>query len=423
MKKVILSLVAVTLFIALFAGSWYATSFFLGDSETTVLSEPATDNENTTSTLASEASTTTVAPLNQASVVLSFPEPATLRDFWRSADAALDKLGANRIVRARASVYTTLAIYEAQRTAGNPSILSGSEGGLSEVEGLHAGGIVLAEIVDNSILRRALQTWVSDASSAARQTASVVIARASADGFSALGTTAPAGPETLLGWRPGGTVGGPASGLEPEFGKVTKILLPDDACPVPGAPLDRIERESQTPPVMLASEDVNTEVLLNIVRVANIIKNYLDAQGLERERSVYLAIRFTVVLYDALIETWYAKWLNMVDSPIGVVSGSNRTSVRSYPSYPSWEGVVIGAAESYVLSALGKNDTYTTIARIADEQIARNSTATDNKYSNTWSDSFSDIDDFLEANVHNWDADYTAGYELGSCVAKHIESL
>jgi hypothetical protein len=414
-RKTLISLAIFVLFCGLFAGSWYATNFFVDDPGATVLSE---DGDEPPLSDGNTSSTTVVSALEDAVSALSFPKPTTLREFWRSTDSSLKKLGANRIVRVRASAYASLAMYEATRASTSPSVLPAGQGGLSEEEGLVVAGIVLAGIIDNSLLESAIATWTADASSEARSIADVVIKQASTDGFDTISTEAPVTTEGHRGWIPGGTVGGPASGLEPQFGNVATILLPISACPVPTVSPEKVQLGASDLSKLESLTDIDTEALLNLTGLANMVKNYADAVGFEHEKSVHLGVQFNVVLYDALIATWDAKWISMVDSPLGAVTRDDRTLVRSYPSYPSWEAVVIGALETYASIALGQDDSYMEIARIADEQISENTTRTDGNESNSWESTFLRINELLEANVHDWDTDYDAGYDLGACAVR-----
>lgn len=406
MRKVLTAVVVVLLFTGLFAGSWFLTGTLSGDDADVA---PTTPDAAVTTVAGAVEQDGAIEPAAPTSV--EFVKSTSIQQFWFQSGSVLAKLNSNAVVRARAIMYSTLAIYETFEPAGEPGILPGVDGGYGIDQAVLAGGHVLSEVVGNPVLTEAIESWDGEMTAETRAIAETIVARAKADGFDAAGETQAPVFEGPLGWVPGGKRDGMPAGFEPGFGSVTPLLFDIDACPVAPAPLSQIMQEKES--LGEISTDAKTPLQASPELVGGTGLSYINVTPLPDAEidQFYVGMNLYVLIYDAMIATWKAQWANGVASPLDVAAGDLVEFKLSQPSYPSWNAVALSALETYINEIYGSDVTAAEI-----EQKGKSSSLQSN--ADTTASGIGLLSETLTGKTYNWDADISAGRELGACLAK-----
>lgn len=428
MRKVITGVLVAALFTGLFAGSWFLTGT-LSSNEQAPLSPAGSLPEGGTAGTGGaddgvadqtegDSAEGPAGDVTDGENVVNFPRPKSITDLWTGAEKVFDTLNANPIVRGRALTYATLALYDSSRT--NPADLLIVDKLIPARPGdpFLLAGYVLAGVVDNPLLTKAVAAWGSPLPAEARSAGDAYVAMAKADGFDAAGLTSAPTFEGPLAWTTGSRRDGLPEGFEPGFGMVKPILLDIGACPVPAAPVTEIARERQAMgsvptdtvgPSLPTSESLGATFRLYLQNSTDIVSTP------ERDR---LAAYFWLLTYDAMIATWKAKWENGVAAPVDIASGEIPETRMSYPSYPSWEAVTLSLLETFATEISGKPVTVNSFGEQASASPGTEATA-----ANPLPLNFEAMQRSLAENVFHWDADVAAGRELGSCLARQAVNL
>jgi len=415
MRKVITGVLVAVLFTGLFVGSWFLTGTLSGDqaAPAPVSSLPADGNGD-----AGEASGEASGDVTGGEDVINFPRPKSITDLWTGAEKVFDTLNANPIVRGRALTYATLALYETSRTKEENLVVLDKLVARPGPEAFFAAGHVLAGVVDNPLLTKAVKAWDVELTAPTLEAAEKIIAIARADGFAEAGLASAPKFEGSTVWQPGGRRDGLPEGFEPGFGKVKPILFDINACPVAPAPVADIERERAS------MGDVPTDTvgpaLPTPEALGGTFRIYLEKSDISEDplvRDEFGAL-FFLLAYDSLIATWNAKWENGVAAPVDIASGDVPDTRMSYPSYPSWEAVVIGIMEGFASELSGRQITATNIRELAS---AVPTAAATNEY--PLPIDFDRMLKSLSENVFHWDVDVSAGKDLGACLARQAANF
>jgi hypothetical protein len=404
MRKVLTGVAVLLVLSALFAGSWFVTGLFDdGDETTTPTTLVATEN---TATMDGSENGGTSSPTTVAGV-LSLTRPTDLISLNNLITDVTARLGGGEVYKTRLRIYAVTTYFDTTRRAGLSTIISPAAGAQDGEQALLASSNALVEIVGNQEAIDIVATW-GTLTPESRTVVDAVVAAAKADGFDAAAAVTAPSYDGELGWKPGSTRNGTPGGVEPGFGNVKTLRLPEGRCAVAPAPFDAIAGERRalgTLDLDAASPSIVDPGLSFVV--TTYLFDQLSDRGLPEVG--YIAQMVHVMLYDAFVVTWEGKWANGVASPIDVVVAGDLEKITSFPSYPSWQSVSAKAVETYVSKVLGRD---VTLAEILDrvEAISEGSNG-DELVKTVRADQAS-----LGNGVFNWKADIAAGEAVGSCI-------
>jgi len=410
MRKALLTVLSALLLAGLFAGSWYVTGMLSGDETTSSTpgegagsgSLPANDSDTPDATTPGTADTG-----NGARDGFAIERPVTIDDFTYLLDTVATTLAVNPIFEARMNAYAGIAAFDATLRAGTDAAfvpsLSPAFAGQGLEQGILAGSTVMAELVANPQVSETVASW-GELTAESRKVVDAVLAAAAADGYDAISSDDAPAYEGPLAWKPGGDATG--SPLEPRFGDVKTLRTDSASCPVAPAPASDIESERAGRGTVTVGDDTPSPKPPFVTKYNFLVLSYLQNEFPDKTPGLSAAIAQSaiVALYDGLILTWKAKWANGVASPLDLSAGT----ALPYPSYPLWPSVALSLSETFVSGVMGEK---VTVADLID--AARTSEAPESVIA-----ALEDDAALLQPGPYAWQADITAGRQLGECLAR-----
>jgi hypothetical protein len=416
MRKTLTIIATFLVLAGLFAGSWFVTGLLRSgdDSAATV----GTTSQSTAEDATSAAQTGSSEPgssqpsdglLNTAD--LAFPLPKNLIELNTSLRTAMFKFGANEFAVNRIGIYATIAYFDTLNPPGSPTFIATEAAGQGEEQAILAGGALVSELLANPVMTDLIEAWGVELSPQTASVVSSIVAFAEGDGYAGTADAKAPSYDGDLAWKPGGLRDGNVDGYEPGYGQLRAILVDPALCPVSDAPLERIRSERSS----LADVDKSSPqpALPRTDKFALLVSIYLAQEAdFDRAYGPQASQVAAVMLHDALIATWKAKWANGVAAPIDVTNPDDPTLLTSYPSYPSWTDVAVAAAERYVSEITGRTTTLEdmlgTVEKVTGAELV---------------EALQIADDIARArsSTFHWKADREAGRDLGTCIA--VEAL